>query len=72
MSNSNLIRGADAIGGKSAAKPGRKLELQSKLFANTDQGVPIRVIHGRDRVAGVHIFPVFGLWSKTNKSEGGK
>jgi hypothetical protein len=72
MSNSRQVRGGEAIGGRPLAKPGRKLQFETKIFSNTDQAVPIRVLQGRDRIAGINIFPVFGLKSKKIKVKGGK
>jgi hypothetical protein len=72
MSDSRQIRSAQNPGGQSDKRPGRRLELESKLFASTDQVVPLRIIHGRDRVAGVHVFPVFGLRAKKIQSKKGK
>lgn len=74
MSASNQLRNSQTPGGNSPLKPLRKLEIDTRLFANTDQVVPIRVITGRDRVAGLHIFPIFGMYSKEVKNDigGGK
>jgi hypothetical protein len=72
MSDSKHLRNSQGPGGQFPQRPGRKLELEIKLFANTDQGVPIRIICGHEQAAGVHIFPIFNLKSKKIKVKKGK
>lgn len=72
MNPSTLITREATIGGQARPKPGRRLVLESKLFTDVDQAVPVRVIWGTDRVAGVHIFPVFDFGSEEISEEAGK
>ncbi len=73
MSNTGQLRNVTVPGGNAQARPLRKLEIDLRLFANTDQIVPVRVIHGRDRIAGLHIFPIFAMRSEDVKTDtGGK
>lgn len=68
----HISRGVKTIGGASPVKAGRHFVVEAKLLSSTDQAVPLRVIHGRDRVAGVHIVPIFGFGSQPIETEAGK
>lgn len=67
-----ILQAVDNVGGKSPRRPGRPFTLEAKWLTSSDQAVPLRVVHGRDRVAGIHIFPVFDAGSEEMTTEAGK
>lgn len=69
MNPNQQFRGR-VVGGPQSQKPGRKLDIEQKLFTSNEQTVPIRILKGQDRIAGVHIFPVFNI-TKVESDEGG-
>jgi hypothetical protein len=67
-----ILRESENVGGKSPPRAGRPFTLEAKWLTTSDQAVPLRVVHGRDRVAGIHIFPVFDAGSEEMTTEAGK
>lgn len=66
--------GAEPVGGPSPNPPRKvnaQLALLQKDFTTAQQVVPVRVVFGRSKVAGVQITPVFGMRSEEAKIEGG-
>jgi hypothetical protein len=72
MSDAAIIQGSVVQGGQAPIKPGRKLEIEAKLFTTNDQMVPVRLLRGRDLLAGVHIYPIFGMYVVQKKTSVGK
>jgi hypothetical protein len=72
MNDSSQLRSKSKLGVVPIWKPGRQLIIETKMFTTADQCVPVRVVIGRDRVAGVHMFPVWGLHAVENKTQAGK
>jgi len=53
-------------------QPGRTFSIQVKDFTSNEQAVPIRVVYGTSKVAGVYITPIFGFRSTAITTEVGK
>lgn len=71
MNPNQQFRGR-VVGGPQTQRPGRKLEIEQKLFTSSEQTVPIRLLKGQDRVGGIHIFPVFNITKIESDDAGGK
>ena len=72
MANSDSILVNGAIGGHSDPRPGRRFVVEAGKLSSNDQAVPVRVIHGRETVAGVHIMPVFNWGAEEITTSVGK
>jgi hypothetical protein len=73
MSQEAIWQQAEAITGQSkTSKPNRKFEIQAKDFTSSEQAVPIRLIYGRARVAGIYITPIFGFRATQTTTNAGK
>lgn len=57
----NVTKGLRPIGGADAKKPGLKVELEGRSFAQATQSEPIPLVWGTVRRAGTYIVPPFGL-----------
>lgn len=58
-----IARGSVPIGGETARRPMQHYPLLSKWFTSDLLSVPVRVLYGRDFVAGTQMTPVFGFRS---------
>lgn len=68
----NLMRGVETPGGRQRKNPARTFEIKAKDFTSVEQAVPLRLLYGCDKVAGVGITPVFGFRSEQITTEAGK
>lgn len=60
------------FGGVERRQPGRTFNIQVKDFTSNEQAVPIRLIYGTAKVAGIYITPIFGFRSIAITTEVGK
>ena len=58
-----ISRGSIPVGGETPRRPNQKYELLQKWFTSDLQGVPVRVLYGRDEVAGTQMTPIFAFRS---------
>ncbi len=73
MSTSNdVVTSTETVGGPPKKRPAHRIVIESKWLTSSEQALPLRVIHGRDRVAGIHIFPVFNAGAEEVTTEVGK
>jgi len=70
--STDLLRSAATVGGPPKKRPAHPITLESKWLTSSEQALPLRVIHGRDRVAGIHMFPVFSAGAEEVTTEVGK
>lgn len=68
----NLMRGVESPGGRQKKNPARTFQIHAKDFTSVEQAVPLRLLYGCDRVAGVQITPIFGFRSEQITTEAGK
>lgn len=61
MSLARVYAKSQSYGGRDPKRPGRKFQIPASSFTSSEQGVPIRLIRGTARAAGVYITPVFGF-----------
>jgi len=71
MDDKNLRRSVP-FGTVEQRQPNRKFLLQVKDFTTAEQGPPIRVIWGTQRVAGVYFTPIWNFKSVPIKTKVGK
>ena len=67
-----ILRESENVGGPSLLRAGRPFTLEAKWLTTSDQAVPLRMVHSRDRVAGIHIFPVFDAGAEEMTTQAGK
>lgn len=52
--------------------PGRRFEIMAKDFTSNEQAVPIRVLWGTVKAAGVYFTPIWGFRSVAIQTKVGK
>ncbi len=52
--------------------PNRWLVIQAKDMTQAEESVPVPVVHGRVRLAGIHTTPIWGFYSMPIESSQGK
>ena len=72
MSQAQVAAGLHPIGGKPQKYPSRKFIIQAKDFTSAEQAVPVRIVFGTARIAGVYITPIFGFRSTATTQKMGK
>lgn len=72
MAIENVWSREQTYGGTERRQPGRTFNILVKDFTSNEQGVPIRLIYGTAKVAGIYITPIFGFRSTAISTEVGK
>jgi hypothetical protein len=65
-------RGVEPPAGPTRRRTERRFEFLAKEFTSVEQAVPVRLVYGRARVAGVQITPIFNFASEEVTTPGGK
>lgn len=68
----NHDAGLEPIGGNPPKNSSRTFPILAKDFSSVEQSVPIRLIWGRAKVAGVAITPIFGFRTEQVTTQAGK
>lgn len=68
----SVARGVQPVAGPTVRRTERRYELLAKDFTSVEQAVPVRLVYGRARVAGVQITPIFGFRNEAIEGETGK
>jgi hypothetical protein len=62
-------RGTEGPAGKNKRRPQRNFVVLARDFTSVEQAVPLRLVYGRARVAGVQITPIYAFQSEETESE---
>lgn len=72
MPDNKTLAFGSPFGGQEQRQPSRKFLLQVKDFTTSEQGPPIRVLFGTERVAGVYFTPIWNFKAVPIKTKVGK
>jgi hypothetical protein len=68
----DIRNGVEPVGGPQPVRTHRPFQILAKDFTSVEQGVPLRLLFGRARVAGTQIFPIFGFRNEATTTKQGK
>jgi hypothetical protein len=71
MSAQQIVQGNYNFG-QFPKKAGRNFEIKAKDFSQSEQGVPLPVLFGTQRISGIYITPIFDFRITDDEEQQGK